>query len=258
MLRPRLTRLNRTPQAPIYIAHRGLSARFPENTTAAFEAAIAAGAAMIELDVTFSRDRRLAVIHDERVNRTTNGRGPVSAHTMKQLQRLDAGSWFDPAFAGQTIPELADVLDLVNGRIAVNIEIKPEAYESSNRDDAVERQILDLLTERNMLDDVIISSFSWWSLARVRSLSPAVAIGLLSARPADEHLLFWYRRLGGFSWHPDWRLVTAAQVALLHAAGARVFPYIAAGRIDSARLLAMGVDGLIVDDPSQMAAHQRS
>ncbi|GAB6906070.1 Glycerophosphoryl diester phosphodiesterase [Desulfosarcina cetonica] len=237
---------------PLYIAHRGVCARYPENTLAAFRGAIDAGAHMIELDVTLSKDRRLVVIHDETVDRTTNGQGAVNALTLTRLQQLDAGSWFDSRFAGERLPTLAQVLDAVKGHLWVNIEIKPEAFEKEGPIDAVERQVCDLVVAKRMRDAVLISSFEWRVLERLRLLDARIAIGLLSEGPADEHLGYWQKRLGAFSWHPDYRVLTRPQVDAVHAMGAWVFPYAVNGRIDTRGLLAMGVDGLITDDPDQM------
>ena len=239
---------------PLFIAHRGYSACYPENTLAAFNGAIDAGAHMIELDVCLSRDRHLVVIHDETVDRTTNGTGAVKALTMDQLGRLDAGSWFDPRFNTERLPTLAQVLDAAKGHLLVNIEIKPEAFEADGPADAVERQVLNLVREKNMLDEVLVSSFEWLMLENIRKLEPRIALGLLSDIPADERLRRWYQRTIGFSWHPDFRVLTRQQVDSLHDLGARVFPYAVDGRIDSLGMLAMGVDGLIVDDPRQMTA----
>jgi glycerophosphoryl diester phosphodiesterase len=236
----------------LFIAHRGLSARYPENTLAAFKGAIDAGAHMIELDVCLSKDRHLVVIHDETVDRTTNGNGAVKALTLDQLGRLDAGSWFDPRFNAERLPTLAQVLDAVKGHLLVNIEIKPEAFEEEGPADAVERQVLALVREKNMLDDVLVSSFEWLVLENLRKLESEIALGLLSEAPADENLRHWYQRIKGFSWHPDFRVLTPQQVNSLHDLGARVFPYVVDGKIDTRRMLAMGVDGLIVDDPLQM------
>ncbi|MEE4114052.1 MAG: glycerophosphodiester phosphodiesterase family protein [Desulfobacteraceae bacterium] len=239
---------------PLFIAHRGYSARYPENTLAAFTGAVDAGAHMIELDVCLSKDRHLVVIHDETVDRTTNGTGAVKALTLDQLGRLDAGSWFDPRFKTERLPTLAQVLDAAKDRILVNIEIKPEAFEAEGPVDAAEQQVLSLVREKNMLDEVLVSSFEWLMLENIRKREPAIALGLLSDVPADDRLNHWYHRIKAFSWHPDYRLLTQQQVDSLHALGARVFPYAVDGRIDSRGMLAMGVDGLIVDDPRQMTA----
>ncbi len=239
---------------PLFIAHRGYSACYPENTLAAFNGAIDAGAHMIELDVCLSKDRQLVVIHDKTVDRTTNGTGAVKALTMDQLGRLDAGSWFDPRFNTERLPTLAQVLDAAKGRLLVNIEIKPEAFEAEGPADAVERQVLNLVREKKMLDEVLVSSFEWLMLENLRKLEPGIALGLLAEAPADERLRRCCQRIDGFSWHPDFRVLTRQQVDSLHDLGARVFPYAVDGRIDSLGMLAMGVDGLIVDDPRQMTA----
>jgi len=237
---------------PLFIAHRGLSARFPENTLAAFRGAADAGAHMIELDVNLTKDRQLVVIHDETVDRTTNGTGPVRALTLEQLHRLDCGSWFGPAFKTERLPTLADVLEAVKGRLLVNIEIKPEAFERHGPADAVERQVLQRVREKNMCADVLISSFEWQVLENIHKIEPAIALGLLSEVAADEELTDWYRRINAFSWHPDYRVPTGDQVEALHRLGARVFPYSVNGRMDTRRMLSLGVDGLIVDDAGQM------
>lgn len=242
---------------PLIVAHRGHSSHYPENTLAAFRAAIAAGAHMVELDVNLSRDRQPVVIHDESVDRTTDGSGPVQAHTADQLNRLDAGSWFDPQFAGEKIPTLAQVLEALKGRIGVNIEIKPEAFEAHEPKDAVERQVWERVRAKGMQEDVLVSSFEWQALERLRRLDSGIALGLLSDVPADDSLFHWFRRVQGFSWHPDYRVLTPSQVKTLHNMGARVFPYAVDGEIDVPGMLSMGVDGLILDDPRQAPADFR-
>jgi glycerophosphoryl diester phosphodiesterase len=237
---------------PLIVAHRGYSARYPENTLAAFEAAKQAGAHMVELDVSLTKDRRLVVMHDDTVDRTTDGSGVVRQMTLEQLRRLDAGSWFDPRFAAERPPTLAQVLDLARGHLAVNVEIKPEAVEAPGPADAVERQIVNLVRDMGMPDEVLISSFNWSVLARIRQMAPEIAVGLLSWDPVDRRLREWWPRIDGFAWHPAYRVVTPSQVEILHALGARVFPFAVGGKIDVSGLLAMGVDGLILDDPREM------
>ncbi len=238
---------------PLIIAHRGFSARYPENTMAAFEAAAGAGAHMIELDVNLSKDRQLVVIHDATVDRTTDGAGAVRELTTEQLFQLDAGSWFDPRFAGERIPTLRQVLEAVKGRLQVNIEIKPEAFEPQGPADGVERQVVTLVRKMGMAAEVLVSSFQWQLLERVRVLDPDIALGLLSDVPADGRLVHWYERVQGFSWHPDYRVLTRSQTNTLHARGARIFPYPVHGTIDIPGMLAMGVDGLFLDDPRQLS-----
>lgn len=241
--------------SPLIVAHRGYSSKYPENTLAAFTAAADAGAHMIELDVCLSRDRRLVVMHDDTVDRTTNGSGAVKTFSWRQLSRLDAGSWFDPSFSGEKVPLLEQVLDAVKSRLLVNIEIKPEAFERLASADAVEHQVMALVRKKKMVDDVLVSSFEWQILENLRQLDPDIALGLLSDAPADKSLLHWYRRIDGFSWHPDYRILTREQVDTLHAMGAKVFPYAVNGKIDIGAMLTMGVDGLIIDDPAHMVTN---
>ena len=111
------------------IAHRGFSGAAPENTIASVRAAINVGADMAEIDVTLTSDGYIVVIHDETLDRTTDGSGEVFQFTLAELQELDAGSWFDRSFAGEPIPTLDQVLDEVEGRILLNVEIKSEAVD---------------------------------------------------------------------------------------------------------------------------------
>jgi glycerophosphoryl diester phosphodiesterase len=110
---------------PMVVAHRGATDRAPECTLAAFEAAVAAGADAIELDVQLTADGVPVVIHDERLDRTTSATGAVRAHTWEQIARLDAGSWFDAAFAGEPVPRLADVVAWAHARdVLLLVELK--------------------------------------------------------------------------------------------------------------------------------------
>lgn len=244
-------------QKPLFIAHRGLSRHFPENTLSAFKGAMDAGAYMIELDVTLTKDRQLVVIHDDTVDRTTNGTGAVKALNLRELTELDAGSWFDQKFGNERLPTLAQVLETTKGSLLVNIEIKPEAFEPQGPEDAVERQVLGLVTEYEMTEEVLVSCFHWQVLEKLRKMSPDIALGLLSEISANADLFAWCRRFKGFSWHPDYRILTRPQVEAVHKSGMQVFPYTVKGKMDTCQMLEMGVDGLIVDDSDQMTANMK-
>lgn len=231
------------------ISHRGYSAKYPENTLAAFEAAIAVGAEMIELDVMLSRDRRLVVIHDESLERTTNGKGAVADHTLAELKQLDAGSWYHVRFADQRLPELSEVLDLVKNRIYVNIEIKSEAYEPHHPADAIETQVVELLRQHNLVPESMISSFNPHVLEQVASMPEAPVIAFISDKPADKSTVKMCTRINAFSWHPDYKIVTSKQVNMMHANGIKVFPYTVDTQEDYNRMRDMKVDGVITDDP---------
>ena len=234
---------------PWIIAHRGYRARYPENTLVAFQAALDAGVQMIELDVALSRDRKLVVIHDATLERTTNGKGAVRDHTLAQLKRLDAGGWFHPRFAGEHLPELSEVLDLADGEVLINIEIKPHAYEPHHPTDAVERQTLDLVCRRNIAERVLISSFELNLLKYIATLEHAPALGLVSRNPADKHTLENCKHLNVISWHPNHQILTPDQVKRMHAHNIRVFPYNADTSDEIARVLEMDVDGVITSGP---------
>jgi glycerophosphoryl diester phosphodiesterase len=234
---------------PWIIAHRGFKKKYPENTLFAFQAAMNAGAQMIELDVTLSRDRNLVVIHDATLERTTNGQGPVHDYTLEELKQLDAGSWFHSDFAEQRLPGLGEVLDLVDGRVITNIEIKSHAYEPYHPPDAIENQVVDLVKQKNALDAVLVSSFNADVLMQISEMVDRPALALISKNPADDDTLKTCERLKAFSWHPDHRILTHRQVQLMHDAGIRVFPYGVETRKKHARMLAMKVDGVITGDP---------
>ena len=234
---------------PWFIAHRGYRAKYPENTLVAFKAALDAGVQMIELDVVLSRDRKLVVIHDATLERTTNGKGAVSDYTLKQLKQLDAGGWFHPRFAGEQLPELSEVLDLAKGQVLINIEIKPHAYEPDHPHDAVERQTLELVRCRNIAERVLLSSFDLNLLTHISTFEHAPALGLISRNPADRHMLDNCKQLNVVSWHPNHQILTPNQVKLMHENDIRVFPYNADTSEEISRVIEMDVDGVISSDP---------
>lgn len=233
---------------PLVIAHRGYSARFPENTLAAFEGAIAAGCDMIELDVTLTADRRVVVIHDDTLDRTTNGTGPVRARTLAEIRALDAGSWFAPAFAGERVPELAHVLDRIGGRTRLNIEIKSSAFEEPPPGDAVERQVVGLVRRLAAPEGVLVSSFEPRFLERIAAEPDPPPLALISRFPLDAAVLERLARIGACAWNPFVGILDRRQVERAHAAGLRVYPWTIASREQAARAAAMGVDGLIVNE----------
>ena len=157
-------------------AHRGYSAKYPENTMAAFKAALQFNIDGIELDVHETKDGALVVIHDEKVNRTTNGKGYVKDYTLKQIKELDAGSWFNKNFKGEKIPTLKEVLQLVKptGKI-VNIELKSNIIPY----DGMDLKVVELIREMQMQNQVIISSFDHESLQRINIVAPELEIAPL-------------------------------------------------------------------------------
>jgi glycerophosphoryl diester phosphodiesterase len=196
------------------------------------------------------------VIHDATLERTTTGHGPVSHYLLDELKALDAGSWFHHRFADQRLPTLSEVLDLVNGRTMVNIEIKSHADDPRHPSDAIEKQVVELVNQKTLRDKVLISSFDIDILNQLASIGDSPGLALISKKPADNEMLKICKRLKIYSWHPDHRIVTYQQVQLMHAAGMRVFPYTIDTPEEYRQMRAMNVDGVITDDPFIARASQ--
>lgn len=161
---------------PLIIAHRGASSRAPENTIASFRKAVEFGADAIELDVHRSKDGYLIVCHDERVDRTSNGKGYIKDFTLRELKSLDAGRWFGEEFKGERMPLLEEVLELVlKNNILLNIELKngPIFYEG------IERDVINVVRNYGLVDKTIISSFNHYSLLQVKGIEPRIKTGIL-------------------------------------------------------------------------------
>lgn len=156
------------------IAHRGASEQAPENTFAAFEKAVELGADAIEIDVQLSADGQLVVMHDETLDRTTDGTGLVSHHTVEQLIELDAGSWFGPQFSDQRVPTLIQVLSWAEGRCRVDIEVKNKTA----REIPVQT-LATLVAEAGAENRVAITSFERDFIESLQRLFPHLEVGLL-------------------------------------------------------------------------------
>lgn len=160
-----------------YLGHRGYSGNYPENTMLAFQKAMEAGADGIELDVQFSKDGRLVIIHDETLDRTTTGKGWVRDHTLEELKSLDASFKFTGQYGVNQIPTLCEVLDYMKDKDAVtNIELKTGVFEY----EGIEEAVLNCVRKHNLSDKVIISSFNHYSILRMRKLAPELKCGLLT------------------------------------------------------------------------------
>ena len=152
------------------IAHRGASAYAPENTLVAFKKAIDLGATMLELDVHQTNDSHLVVIHDETVDRTTNGEGNIKDLSLAQIKLLDAGSWFSPEYAGEKIPTLGEVFDITPDSISLLIELKEGSIEYPG----IEERVVQMIHKRDAQHRVILKSFDDDILKRLRKLAPDV------------------------------------------------------------------------------------
>ncbi len=227
----------------IVIAHRGASAVAPENTRAAIREAVRAGAQMVELDVQMSRDARLVVFHDERLERATDGGGRVSRSRYAQLARLDAGSWFHPRFAGERILLVSQAIRLVPPPMRINLELKPAAHRA-----ALVRRLVPMLRRLRVVSRVVLSSFEPSLLRLLRSTGWALA---LICRTEPERSLRRAVALGCRSWHPFHGVVTPRLIARAHDAGLRVCVWTVDDLRRARQMARWGVDGFFTNHPAR-------
>lgn len=222
------------------IAHRGYSKVAPENTLAAFKAAIDAEADVLELDVHRTTDGQLVVLHDEKVDRTTNGKGEVENMTLEQVKQLDAGAWFGPAFAGERVPTLDEVLAIAKGRANVMIELK------GRKAPLIPPLVAQAIARFGMAQDVIVSSFYYGPLEAMRVLTPMLSIGALvlpTHGPAKRA-----RALQASTAQAYYKAVAPNDVRAAHDSGLQVHVWTVNAPDDMARMAQAGVDGIITDD----------
>lgn len=231
------------------VAHRGASGYAPENTMAAFDKAVEMGADAIELDVHRSKDGELVVIHDATVDRTTDGTGRVQDLTLEELKSLDAGGWMGWQFAGEKIPTLAEVLDRYSGKIKILIELKtPDMYPG------IEEQVADMLRERRLdqpqNEEVMIQSFNFDSMKKMKELLPGVPVGVLTSSPnhtTDE----WLDEFATYAdyFNPHYSLVTEDLVTRVRDKGLKIGAWTVRTREAARFLVDMKVDAIITDYP---------
>ena len=227
------------------LAHRGASGYAPENTFAAFDLARRMKAPALETDVRLSRDRVPILIHDERLDRTTNGAGPVADLAWSELSQLDAGGWFDGgSFRGESIPRLDAFLSRYAGAVDICLELKTGACVGP---------VVDLIRRRELdqpVGRIEFSSFEWDLLAELHEAIPRNPVALLvrTADLCDEHL----RRAAdaGFAMYcPNAKATTAELVRKAHALGLRVRTYGIREPEDLHHVVACGADGTTLNWP---------
>ncbi|MDD3447966.1 MAG: glycerophosphodiester phosphodiesterase family protein [Gammaproteobacteria bacterium] len=220
------------------IAHRGASALAPENTLAAMRLAAAAGADWIEVDAQFVAGTLLA-FHDATLERTTNGRGPLTALPLAALLRLDAGD-------GERIPFLWEIIEALGPERGLNIELKGPDTAA-----AVAALVHKYVHRGWHYSRFLVSSFDHAELARLHRLAPRIPVGALVSRlPVDWGAL--QRRLDARSLHVPLALVNRVLVRRAHARGVRILVYTVDQRRHLARVRAMGVDGVFSNDPGRV------
>lgn len=228
---------------PELMAHRGNSGLAPENTLAAFAAALETKSQWVELDVHLSADGELVVMHDSTVDRCTNGTGPIAEKTLAELKALDAGSWFGPEFAGETIPTLAEVVELLGDRLRINVEIK------SSADPLSSLKVVQVLTEGGVLAQSMISSFGLEAILETRKHWPGGLLALITGKAGDleiarEHELPYLNLV-----YPE---VDEALMERAHGAGIGINAWTLDDPSLWARYAALGVDIICTNVPHLM------
>ncbi len=233
---------------PIIFGHRGASKHAPENTLAAFELAFKTGVPAVELDVMLSKDEELVIIHDHKVDRTTDGQGFVNEHTLQQLKKLDAGSKFSKKFTGEKIPTLDEVLDLITGDRLVNIELKN--YHSIH--DQLISKVVEIVNKRAKIDSVIFSSFSLRNILKVHKLLPHAPAALitLGGIMGKLELSAFFRWVSPAFIHPDHQLVTEGMIQHEHDHHRRINVWTVDAEEDMRWFFKAGIDGLMTNDPA--------
>ncbi len=239
-----------TVSAFTVIAHRGASSYAPENTFAAFDLAIRMGARHIELDVEATRDGHIVVIHDDTVDRTTDGSGPVAGHTLETLQALDAGSWFGGEFASERIPLFEEVLRRYKGRAHIHTEIKGRSTYLSER-------TADLVRQHGTVDQVTITSFQKARLEEIRRCAPQLTTGWLLGEVSDAAIA-QARALGLQQICPRASTVTPELVSRLHAEGFVVRAWGVDTELVMRQVVQAGADGMTVNFPDKLIAYLAS
>jgi glycerophosphoryl diester phosphodiesterase len=240
------------PDLPAVIGHRGVAGCAPENTLAGLRRASRLGCRWVEFDVRLTSDDELVLLHDDRLERTTDGRGKVCRMPLSAVRRCDAGGWFDAAFAGEPVPTLAEAIAvLAELGLGANIEVKSDRRRAAVTAIAAADLITRLWPPH--LPAPLISSFAAAAVAAARDRAPALARGMLvRAVPGD-----WRRRaaaLGCTTVNADHRLLRPAVVAEIRGAGYSVLAYTVNDAVRAGELFEWGVASVFSDVPHRIIA----
>jgi len=235
------------------IAHRGLSGAAPENTMAAFQAAADLGVGF-ELDVTLSATGEVVILHDDTLGRTTNGRGEIGDFSLAEIKALDAGSWFDEAFAGESIPTLREVLERFGGVVPIDIEIKDRKPHEPLADAVVAE-----IERAGLVDKVFVTAFNPYMLVRVREKNPDIRRGMLTATFKDEDLsliekvilrrLLFRGKIKPAIIAEEQVRIKKHKVKRWHRRGYEVLVWTVNDKAGMQQMIEAGVDGIITNHP---------
>jgi glycerophosphoryl diester phosphodiesterase len=222
------------------IGHRGARGHEPENTLLSFKKALELDVDMIELDVYTLKDGHTVVFHDDELGRTTNGEGFLIGKTFEEIKKLDAGK-------GEKVPMLEEVLDLVDKKTQVNIELKGE-----DTAQPVARIVEKYVQEKGWsYDDFLVSSFNHRELKEFKDLKPEVKIGMLISDVSPDYSQL-AENLGAYSINVNKEFVTRELVNDVHEKGLKVFVWTVNNKDEIRRIKLLGVDGIFSDYPDRL------
>lgn len=233
-------------EKPIICAHRGASGHAPENTLAAMRMAMEMGAHMAELDVQQTADDRLAVFHDDKLNRTSTGSGFLWEKSLAELQEMDAGAWFDPHFRGEPIPTLEEVIALVRGKMRLNIEVKMHGHERE-----VAKLVVETIRRENFIEQCLVSSFDRQVVDQIKRLAPELKVGyIFSKKEYDERVFAGPVEVLS----ANERLIDQTFMQRAHAAGKEVHVWTVNDTAKMRKMIDLGVDCIITNYPDRLVS----
>lgn len=229
-------------------AHRGFSGKYPENTMIAFEKAIEAGCEGIEFDVHFSKDGQIVIIHDERIDRTSDQTGLVRDMTYEELCKVDFSYKFKGEVEFQRIPTLREYMELVKQKdIITNIELKTGVFEYPG----IEQAVYDMIKEYGLEEKMLISSFNHYSIKRMKDIAPEIKCGLLTdtwiLRPGE-----YTKNCGVEAYHPRFTMLTKEAVEDLKAHDVAINAWTINEQTDIDAMIDIGIDGIIGNYPDRV------
>ncbi|CAM3498337.1 glycerophosphodiester phosphodiesterase family protein [Aeromicrobium ponti] len=232
------------------IAHRGASTYAPENTIASFEKAVDLGFDYIELDVRFSKDGHLVVIHDADVQRTTDGEGFIGDLTVDEIKKLDAGSWFSPEFAGEKVPLLNEVLDRFTGKVGLLIEMKaPENQPGMT--EVLAEMLMSYKKDGQLVKNIKVQSFHVNEMKKFHKLAPDIPAGILLSKQLDMFHLASYRQFASFlSVHH--LLLSKSFIKQAELFGYDIYSWTIKKQYQFADMQRLGVHGIISDEEKRL------
>lgn len=222
------------------VAHRGASRIAPENTLSAMRKAIEFGADFAECDVFQTKDGELVLFHDEEMDRTTGKGGMIWDYTLAELKTMEVGSWFHEEFRGEPIPTLREVIQLVKGKIKLNIEVKV-----SGKDPDIAQKVVEIIQSEGIEQDCMVTSFEKPVILKVKEIAPQVITGFIfdEEHPPDI-------------FEGNWEYVCSKRnivdedfVRVAKRKGKKIFVWTVNYPAEMKELIALGVDGIITDVP---------